>query len=182
MLQLLWERMQTSLLIYRCMYHLSQNSIRGDCGRTTTCNLDPSSYLLVPVIHLWQLIQFYLHQPCFMVQCIMQYLLLIKQIILYAEPNEDQTLTECVLWTAEHILGHINKTVREQEGYEHLREISQDLWLSQGYISNYSLSLHIHQMYPAGSLTSPHQHNVAQRNAQQTRSNAHLVERLRAWL
>jgi hypothetical protein len=33
-----------------------------------------------------------------------------------------------------HILGNIGKAICKQEGCESLRELSQHLWLSQGYI------------------------------------------------
>ena len=67
-------------------------------------------------------------------QRITRYPLLIKQIIHYTEPDEDRTLTEHALRTAERILGDINEAVREQEGRERLRELSQDLWLGQGCV------------------------------------------------
>ncbi|KAH8977407.1 hypothetical protein EDB86DRAFT_3237574 [Lactarius hatsudake] len=77
-------------------------------------NLDLSSYLLVPM------------------QRITRYPLLIKQIMQYTEPDEDRTLTEHALRTAERILGDINEAVREQEGRERLKVLSQYLWLGQG--------------------------------------------------
>ncbi|KAI9451971.1 hypothetical protein BJY52DRAFT_1295264 [Lactarius psammicola] len=77
-------------------------------------NLDLSSYLLVPM------------------QRITRYPLLIKQIIQYTEPDEDRTLTEHALRTAERILGNINEAIREQEGRDRLKLLSQHLWLGQG--------------------------------------------------
>lgn len=109
-------------------------------------NLDLSSYLLVPSTSLATrsiLIFFTSTNPVFAVQRITRYPLLIKQIIHYTEPDEDRTLTERALRSAERILGDINEAVREQEGRERLREISQDLWLGQGYVSTHSLSLYI---------------------------------------
>ena len=35
---------------------------------------------------------------------------------------------------AQSILNHINETIREQEGRERLRVISNDLWIGQGYV------------------------------------------------
>ncbi|KAH9019377.1 hypothetical protein EDB84DRAFT_1517396 [Lactarius hengduanensis] len=77
-------------------------------------NLDLSSYLLVPM------------------QRITRYPLLIKQIMQYTEPDDDRALTEHALRTAERILGDINEAVREQEGRERLKLLSQYLWLGQG--------------------------------------------------
>ena len=34
---------------------------------------------------------------------------------------------------AENILNHINETIREQEGRERLRLISNNLWIGEGY-------------------------------------------------
>lgn len=65
-------------------------------------------------------------------QRITRYPLLIKQIIQYTEPDEDRTKTEHALRIAERILGDINESIREQEGRDRLRELSQDLWLGQG--------------------------------------------------
>lgn len=67
-------------------------------------------------------------------QRITRYPLLIKQIIQYTEPDEDRTLTERALRTAERILGEINEAVREQEGRERLKALSQYLWLGQGCV------------------------------------------------
>ncbi|KAH9053752.1 hypothetical protein EDB87DRAFT_1650194 [Lactarius vividus] len=77
-------------------------------------SLDLSSYLLVPM------------------QRITRYPLLIKQIMQYTEPDEDRALTEHALRTAERILGDINEAVREQEGRQRLKVLSQYLWLGQG--------------------------------------------------
>lgn len=35
---------------------------------------------------------------------------------------------------AEKILGHINETIRLQEGRERLKEISKELWVGQGCV------------------------------------------------
>lgn len=77
-------------------------------------SLDLSSYLLVPM------------------QRITRYPLLIKQILQYTEPDEDRALTEHALRTAERILDDINEAVREQEGRDRLKVLSQCLWLGQG--------------------------------------------------
>ena len=57
------------------------------------------------------------------------------QIIHYTEPGDDRGLTEQAQKMAERVLQHINETIREQEGKERLKEISQDLWVGQGYVS-----------------------------------------------
>jgi actin cytoskeleton-regulatory complex protein PAN1 len=45
---------------------------------------------------------------------------------------EERNLIENAVDTAEKILNHINETIREQEGTERLRAISQELWIGQG--------------------------------------------------
>jgi hypothetical protein len=41
------------------------------------------------------------------------------------------------LHLSEKILENINETIREQEGKERLRELSQHLWIGHGYITAY---------------------------------------------
>ncbi|KAK0185975.1 hypothetical protein F5146DRAFT_163320 [Armillaria mellea] len=78
-------------------------------------NLDLSSYLLIPM------------------QRITRYPLLVKQILHYTEPGGAEHIAIVdSLRAAERILAHINETIREQEGRETLREISQHLWIGQG--------------------------------------------------
>ncbi|KAK0227784.1 hypothetical protein IW262DRAFT_1445704 [Armillaria fumosa] len=78
-------------------------------------NLDLSSYLLIPM------------------QRITRYPLLVKQILHYTEPGGAEHIAIVYsLRAAERILAHINETIREQEGRETLREISQHLWIGQG--------------------------------------------------
>ncbi|EMD34285.1 hypothetical protein CERSUDRAFT_117167 [Gelatoporia subvermispora B] len=77
-------------------------------------NLDLSSYLLSPM------------------QRITRYPLLIKQIVHYTDPSDDRKQVERALKMAEKILEHINEAIREQEGRERLKVISQDLWIGQG--------------------------------------------------
>jgi len=77
-------------------------------------NLDLSSYLLIPM------------------QRITRYPLLIKQILHYTEPGDDHKQIQQALDMAEKVLSHINETIREQEGRERLRVISNDLWIGQG--------------------------------------------------
>jgi hypothetical protein len=71
---------------------------------------------------------------CFSVQRITRYPLLIKQILQYTEPDQDRELTERALHTAERILNTINEAIREQDGRERLRTLSQDLWIGQGCV------------------------------------------------
>ncbi|KAF9650631.1 hypothetical protein BDM02DRAFT_1351141 [Thelephora ganbajun] len=87
------------------------NRLRED---PTVRNLDLSSYLLVPM------------------QRITRYPLLIKQILQYTEASQDRQDIELSLGVAESLLAHINESIREQEGYERLKTISQDLWVGQG--------------------------------------------------
>lgn len=45
---------------------------------------------------------------------------------------QDRAVIEKSLDVAESILSHINETIREQEGHERLKTISQSLWIGQG--------------------------------------------------
>jgi hypothetical protein len=104
-------------------------------------NLDLSSYLLVPSTCPFDLTELALiHLTASTVQRITRYPLLIKQIMQYTEPDEDRTLTERALRTAERILGDINEAVREQEGRDRLKALSQYLWLGQGCVRTKALS------------------------------------------
>ena len=76
-------------------------------------------------------------------QRITRYPLLIKQILQYTEPDQDRELTERALHTAERILNTINEAIREQEGRDRLKTLSQDLWIGQGCVlSNLGLDIH----------------------------------------
>jgi hypothetical protein len=57
---------------------------------------------------------------------------LIPQILQYTDVPQDRSSIEQALLIAESILGHINESIREQEGRERLKTISQDLWVGQG--------------------------------------------------
>ena len=67
-------------------------------------------------------------------QRITRYPLLIKQILQYTEPDQDRSLTERALHTAERILDTINEAIREQEGRNRLKTLSQDLWIGHGCV------------------------------------------------
>lgn len=82
---------------------------------------------------------------CFSVQRITRYPLLIKQILQYTEPDQDRELTERALHTAERILNTINEAIREQEGRDRLKTLSQDLWIGQGCVPP-SLGFDIHAL------------------------------------
>ena len=56
------------------------------------------------------------------------------KIIHYTDPGEDRFQVERAQQMAEKVLGHINETIRLQEGRERLKEISKDLWVGQGYV------------------------------------------------
>ncbi|EKM83232.1 hypothetical protein AGABI1DRAFT_118549 [Agaricus bisporus var. burnettii JB137-S8] len=74
-------------------------------------NLDLSSYLLAPM------------------QRITRYPLLIKQILHYTEGDEEERAIRKSREVAEKILDHINETIREQEGREKLKSVSETLWI-----------------------------------------------------
>ncbi|KAF9481352.1 hypothetical protein BDN70DRAFT_912316 [Pholiota conissans] len=80
----------------------------------TVRNLDLSSYLLAPM------------------QRVTRYPLLIKQIEKYTEVGEEYEAIKTSHDMAEKLLEHINETIRQQEGHETLRTISQNLWIGQG--------------------------------------------------
>jgi hypothetical protein len=50
----------------------------------------------------------------------------------YTDSARDRSDIEQALNIAETILNNINETIREQEGRERLKSISQDLWVGQG--------------------------------------------------
>lgn len=62
------------------------------------------------------------------------------QIIHYTDLEEDRRHCERALDMAQSILNHINETIREQEGRERLRMISNDLWIGQGYVTSFCFS------------------------------------------
>jgi hypothetical protein len=47
------------------------------------------------------------------------------------DPTET-TAIERSIQSAERILDHINETIRDQEGRERLKDVSQHLWIGQG--------------------------------------------------
>jgi len=63
------------------------------------------------------------------VQRITRYPLLLKQIIHYTEPDQDLHSVTSALRTVEEIVGRINESVREAEGLDRLRVLSEDLWI-----------------------------------------------------
>lgn len=97
-------------------------------------NLDISSYLLVPSKEDPSKLVVEIITIFFSVQRITRYPLLIKQILQYTEPDQDRELTERALRTAERILNTINEAIREQEGRDRLKALSQDLWVGHGCV------------------------------------------------
>ncbi|KAJ7590631.1 hypothetical protein C8J56DRAFT_887202 [Mycena floridula] len=95
-------------------YRIHLNILQRLREDPTLRNLDLSSFLLIPM------------------QRITRYPLLIRQILNYTEPGPEQTLIQESLATAEKILDRINEAIRDQEGYETLKTISQHLWIGQG--------------------------------------------------
>ncbi|KAG8868591.1 hypothetical protein FRC20_003109 [Serendipita sp. 405] len=80
----------------------------------TVRGLDLSSYLLIPM------------------QRITRYPLLIRQILQYTQHGEDRVMIERSLLAAEAILETINESIRDQEGQERLKELSNNLWVGNG--------------------------------------------------
>ena len=56
-----------------------------------------------------------------------------RQILHCTEASKDREDLELSLGVAESLLAHINESIREQESYERLKTISQDLWVGNGY-------------------------------------------------
>jgi len=69
-----------------------------------------------------------------LVQRITRYPLLIKQILQYTEVGEEHSSIQAARDMSERLLDHINETIREQEGHETLKKISQNLWIGQGCV------------------------------------------------
>jgi hypothetical protein len=63
------------------------------------------------------------------VQRITRYPLLIRQILQYTSPDQDHTQVQNSLTEAEAITGAINESIRDVEGDERLRVLSEDLWI-----------------------------------------------------
>ena len=62
-------------------------------------------------------------------------LTLASQIINYTEADQDLHLIQNALNTVESIVGTINESVREAEGQDRLRVLSEDLWIGgEGYV------------------------------------------------
>lgn len=55
-----------------------------------------------------------------------------RKIIQHTDIAQDRTEIERSLHIAEAVLNNINETIRDQEGQERLKNISQDLWVGQG--------------------------------------------------
>lgn len=56
----------------------------------------------------------------------------------YTETGEERHTIELAITTSEHLLNHINEAIRDQEGRETLKRISQNLWIGQGYVNSKS--------------------------------------------
>jgi len=69
------------------------------------------------------------------VQRITRYPLLLRQILAYTSPDQDMATVQSALNEAEGIIGAINESVRDAEGDERLRVLSEDLWIGgEGYV------------------------------------------------
>jgi hypothetical protein len=58
-----------------------------------------------------------------------------KQILQYTEGGEEQQTIKTSRGIAEKLLDHINETIREQEGREKLKMVSENLWIGQGCVN-----------------------------------------------
>ena len=59
----------------------------------------------------------------------------VNQILQYTEVGEEYEAIQSARDMAERLLDHINETIRDQEGAEILKNISQYLWVGEGYVS-----------------------------------------------
>jgi hypothetical protein len=66
------------------------------------------------------------------VQRATRYPLLIKQILTYTALGEEHDNIEAAHDMSQKLLEHINETIRDQEGHELLKKISENLWIGQG--------------------------------------------------
>lgn len=74
-------------------------------------------------------------------QRITRYPLLIKQILQYTYVGKEHDDISSARDMAERLLNHINETIREEENQDTLRQISQNLWIGQGYVMHVYKSL-----------------------------------------
>lgn len=63
------------------------------------------------------------------VQRITRYPLLLRQILQYTSPDQDFSAVQNALNEAENITAAINESIRDAEGDERLRLLSEDLWI-----------------------------------------------------
>jgi hypothetical protein len=63
------------------------------------------------------------------VQRITRYPLLLRQILQYTSSDQDFSSVQSSLNEAENITAAINESVRDAEGDERLRVLSEDLWI-----------------------------------------------------
>jgi len=63
------------------------------------------------------------------VQRITRYPLLIRQILQYTSPDQDDLQVQAALNEVEGITAGINEGIRDVEGDERLRVLSEDLWI-----------------------------------------------------
>ena len=54
----------------------------------------------------------------------------------YTEVGEEYEAIKSACAMAERLLDHINETIRDEEGADTLRKVSQHLWLGEGYVSH----------------------------------------------
>ena len=62
----------------------------------------------------------------------------VQKIVQYTEVGEVGEEYEAIKSAcdmAERLLDHINETIRDEEGADTLRKVSQHLWLGEGYVS-----------------------------------------------
>lgn len=103
-------------------------------------------------------------------QRITRYPLLLRQILQYTASDQDFPAVQAALSEAESITAAINESVREAEGDERLRVLSEDLWIGgEGWVLSPAPQLPIHYLPVADTVTDdstslPRLHTKAHEN------------------
>ena len=60
--------------------------------------------------------------------------LIFTQILAHTDAQDERKNVQHALEMSEKLLDNINEAIRDQEGRETLKSISQNLWIGQGYV------------------------------------------------
>lgn len=88
----------------------------------------------------------------------------LEQILHYTEGDEEERAIRKSREVAEKILDHINETIREQEGREKLKSVSETLWIGNAYVAFTCENLfHAYTRDSRLDLTAPTRHMGARK-------------------